>query len=218
VILLGIGENLSAVRGEIAEACKKISRNPESVKIVAVTKNRSIGEINNLIGLGIRELGENKLQELLEKIDSVKGVNWHFVGHLQSNKARKAVEICEWIHSVDSLKLAGKIDSAAGEIGKRQKILLEVNISGEESKYGLGPDELGDVIGEIKKTGNLDLRGLMTMAPLIVAEETRGYFSDLRELAQEFNLPELSMGMSNDFAVAIGEGSTMVRVGTKLFE
>ncbi len=218
MILLGIGENLSAVRGEIAEACKKISRNPESVKIVAVTKNRSIGEINNLIGLGIRELGENKLQELLEKIDSVKGVNWHFVGHLQSNKARKAVEICEWIHSVDSLKLAGKIDSAAGEIGKRQKILLEVNISGEESKYGLGPDELGDVIGEIKKTGNLDLRGLMTMAPLIVAEETRGYFSDLRELAQEFNLPELSMGMSNDFAVAIGEGSTMVRVGTKLFE
>ncbi|MFH1586294.1 MAG: YggS family pyridoxal phosphate-dependent enzyme [Candidatus Diapherotrites archaeon] len=213
-----LGENLSAIREGIAEACKKAGRNPEEVKLVAVTKNRSIGKINELISLGVRDLGENKLQELLGKVDSVEGVNWHFVGHLQSNKARKAVENCEWIHSVDSLKLAAKIDSAASEIGKRQKILLEVNVSGEKSKYGLEPEKLGDVVGEIKKMRNLDLQGFMAMAPLVGAEETRRYFSALKELGEKFNLPELSMGMSNDFAVAVEEGATMVRIGTSLFE
>jgi len=116
------------------------------------------------------------------------------------------------------LKLAGKIDSAAAEFGKKQKILLEVNVSGEESKYGLKEDGLETIVNEIKKMGNLDLKGLMTMAPLIEAEKTRKYFSGLRNLAQKFNLPEISMGMSNDFTVAIEEGATMVRIGSRIFK
>ena len=199
------------------------SANPEC-RLVAVTKNHSADEVRELIELGQKDFGENKLQELTEKADALKKemsegkIIWHFIGHLQSNKAKKAVELCEWIHSVESLKLAKKIDSAAEEFNKKQKILIEVNVAGEENKYGLNPAEVEDFVNELKGMDNLDVKGLMTMAPFVEAEETRPYFKKLKELADKLGLEELSMGMSNDYRVALEEGASFVRIGSLLFE
>jgi len=199
------------------------SVNPEC-RLVAVTKNHSADEVRELIELGQKDFGENKLQELAEKADALEKemregkITWHFIGHLQSNKAKKAVELCEWIHSVESLKLAKKIDSAAEEFNKKQKILIEVNVAGEENKYGLNPAEVEDFVNELKGMDNLDVKGLMTMAPFVEAEETRPYFKKLKELADKLGLEELSMGMSNDYRVALEEGASFVRIGSLLFE
>lgn len=204
---MGIKENLEKIESEIGNA-----------KLLIITKLRSEAEIRELINLGYNEFGENKIQELEKRAEKFPGVTWHMVGHVQSNKAGKAVELCEVIHSVDSLKLARKIDSAAKEIGKVQRIFVEVNVAGEESKYGISENELEHLIDEIKRMKNIELLGLMTMAPFIEAEETRKYFRKLKQLAGRFGLKGLSMGMSNDYRQAVSEGATLLRIGTAVFE
>lgn len=210
---MGIKENYELVKSRIGQI------NP-NCKLVIITKNRSVEQIEKLISLGHRDFGENRLQELEEKVGKVEGAVWHFVGHLQSNKAKRATLLCEMIHSIDSIKLARKINNAAAELGKKQKILIEVNVSGEAAKYGIKPSVLANFLGEIKKLNleNIAILGLMTMAPFMEAEKTRPYFKKLRELAEGFGLKELSIGMTNDYIVALEEGATIVRIGTAIFE
>ncbi|MBN2126770.1 MAG: YggS family pyridoxal phosphate-dependent enzyme, partial [Candidatus Diapherotrites archaeon] len=164
------------------------------------------------------EFGENKLNELELKAQELPEIKWHFIGNLQSNKAKKAVELSEVIHSVNSMKLLEKIEKHASSIHKKQKIFIEINTSNEEAKKGIEIEEAKKLIETAKKMHSIELIGLMTMAPLIEPEKTRTYFKKLKELAREFNLKELSMGMSNDFEIAIQEGSTLIRIGTKIFE
>ncbi len=215
-----IGENIRKVKERIASAATKSGRKPEEIKLIVVTKGRSIEQIEAAIKQGCTELGENRIDELAEKAEKLKGrkIVWHFIGHLQGNKAKKAVELSDCIHSVDSLKLLGKIENAAKEFGKRQKIFIEVNISGEGSKFGIKPGELENFLREAKKFQSVEILGLMTMAPLAEAEKARPVFRKLKELAGKFGLRELSMGMTNDFEVAVEEGATFVRVGSAVFE
>ena len=216
---MGLAENLLQVKKEIARSCQKAGRAADSVKLVVVSKNEEAAKINELMNAGQLDFGENRLQELEEKAGQVSGVNWHFVGHLQTNKAKPVVELCDMIHSVDSLKLIRKIHSTAQEIDKVQKILLEVNVSGEETKFGFKPHELSPLLDTLKQLpfSNVRIAGLMTMAPLTEPEKTRIVFRQLSSIAQELHLRELSMGMTNDYKVAIEEGSTIVRIGTAVF-
>ena len=194
-----------------------------------MTKNRSLEEITEAIRYGIADIGENKVQEAKGKYSNLRPVKWHLIGHLQTNKAKDAVAMFDLIHSVDSLKLAGEINKQAARINKTQNILIEVNTSGEASKYGLRPEGLIKVISDIIVLHNIRLCGLMTMAPVVRdKEKARPYFRKLRQLQDEVNsslssvlcplFSELSMGMSGDYEVAIEEGATMVRVGTAIFE
>lgn len=216
---MGLAENLLHVKQEITRSAQKAGRAPDSVKLVVVSKNQSPAKIKKLIEAGQLDFGENRCQELEEKAGQVDGANWHFVGHLQTNKVKPVVELCDLIQSVDSLKLIRKIHSTAQEIDKVQKVLLEVNVSGEETKYGFKPSELPPMLDTLKQLpfSNVRIIGLMTMAPLVEAEKTRPFFRALASLAQELHLRELSMGMTNDYKIAIEEGSTIVRIGTAVF-
>ena len=219
-------EHLYAVREQIAEAAKKAGRSPAEVKLLAVSKTFPAEDILQVFNYGQIEFGENRVQELETKVPVLpEEICWHLIGHLQSNKAEKAVSLAEFIHSVDSVKLLRKIETAAEKRDKIQKILLEVNVSGEESKFGIGGyDALREIAEEAVKLDHVKLFGLMTMAPL-GADETvlHTVFGGLRtfrdRLQKEFGiqLPELSMGMSGDFAAAIEEGATIVRIGTAIF-
>src|SRR3989344_5201265 len=214
-------ENYESVKRRIAEAAKACGRTPESIKLVAVSKGRSTAEIEQLVKIGQKIFGESRSDELEEKFDKVEGVEWHFVGHLQSNKAREVVERCSLIHSVDSIKLLQKIQNVARELDKKQKVLLEVNVSVEESKYGFSEEEVAVVLDRIGQLpfGNVEVLGFMAMAPNTndsVAIEKA--FRELHGLAQEYKFRELSMGMSNDFEIAIRNGATFVRIGRALFE
>lgn len=219
-------EHLYAVREQIAEAAKKAGRDPASVKLLAVSKTFPAEDILKVFHCGQIEFGENRVQELETKVPVLpEEISWHLIGHLQSNKADKAVALAEFIHSVDSVKLLQKIETAAEKRDKIQKILLEVNVSGEESKYGIsGYDALRSVAEAAVKLEHVKLFGLMTMAPLgadsSVLHATFGGLRKFRDdLQKEFGiqLPELSMGMSGDFAAAIEEGATIVRIGTAIF-
>lgn len=207
------------VKQEIALSARKAGRDPLSVKLVVVSKNQEITKIRGLIAAGQLDFGENRCQELEEKAAQATRANWHFVGHLQTNKARAVVGLCDLIHSVDSLRLIRKIHSEAQEIDKVQKVLLEVNVSGEETKSGFKPRELAPLLDTLKQLpfSNIRITGLMTMAPLAEPGKTRPIFAELFGLAQELHLRELSMGMTNDYRVAIGEGATIVRIGTAVF-
>ena len=160
-------ENYESVKRRIAEAAKACGRTPESIKLVAVSKGRSTAEIEQLVKMGQKIFGESRSDELEEKFDNVEGVEWHFVGHLQSNKAREVVERCSLIHSVDSIKLLQKIQNVARELDKKQKVLLEVNVSVEESKYGFSEEEVAVVLDRIGQLpfGNVEVLGVMAMAP-----------------------------------------------------
>jgi len=219
VVFLGIKENIQEAKRQIENARLR-GKKQQNVKLIVVTKERSVSQIKEVLECGQIALGENKAQELEEKAPQLSGVEWHFVGHLQSNKARPVVELCEFIHSVDSIKLLQKINSTAREFDKVQKVLLEVNVSNEETKFGFREDELPPVLDTLKQLpfGHLRIMGLMTMAPLVEPEKTRHFFRKLFFLSQELHLKELSMGMSNDFEVAVEEGATMVRIGTRIFE
>ncbi|MDO8634157.1 MAG: YggS family pyridoxal phosphate-dependent enzyme [archaeon] len=216
---MGLAENLSHVKKEIHQSALMAGRDPDSVKLVAVSKNQPAAKINELMNAGQLDFGENRCQELEEKYAQVSGVNWHFVGHLQTNKAKAVVELCDLIHSVDSLKLIRKIHSTAQEIDKVQKILLEVNVGGEGTKSGFAPRELPPLLDTLKQLpfSNVRITGLMAMAPLVEPEKTRPVFRKLFSIAQELHLRELSMGMTNDYKTAIGEGATIVRIGTAVF-
>jgi pyridoxal phosphate enzyme (YggS family) len=210
-----INQNFAAIKKNIAAACAKSGRNANAVEVLAATKGRSLEQINAAIAAGIRICGENYVQEAEQKIKEIGGrAEWHFIGHLQSNKAQKAVELFSCVQSVDSLKLAQKInDAAAGKF----PVFIEVNIAAEKSKFGVLPENVPSFYNEIKKLPNLQVKGLFCMAPFLPAEQTRQYFKKMRQLAQQLGLRELSMGMSNDYQIAIEEGNTMLRLGTALF-
>lgn len=220
-----LAENLERLRARIASACARAGRGPESVVLLAVTKGQPPDMVRAAAGLGLTLFGENRVQEARAKIGQCPGrLRWHMIGHLQSNKCRDAVHFFEMIQSVDSLELAREIDKWADKAAKTMPILLEVNIAGESSKFGYPPDRLVAELAEINRLKHIEIHGLMTVAPWAEEpEKVRPIFRRLRELKDECGeilgapLPQLSMGMSGDFEVAIEEGATMVRVGTALF-
>lgn len=223
-----IGENLKSIRQRIARACEKALRQPDEVKLVCVTKEANLEEINELLGSGEKSVGENRVQEALSKYRIIGDkADWHLVGHLQTNKTKDAVRMFSLIHSVDSARLARKIDEEARKINKIQDVLIQVNASGEDSKFGLAPDELEAFLKEAAAFNNISIKGLMTIAPESGnPEEARPCFKKLREIMARinslqlttYNLQLLSMGMSGDFEVAIEEGSNMVRIGRAIFK
>jgi len=224
-----IAENLESVRRRIARSCGKANRPPQDVKLVAVTKEAETSEIEEALRLGVKELGENRVQDALLKYKDIAGrATWHLIGHLQTNKVKDAVKIFSLIHSVDSIRLAKEIDKEAKKMGKVQDILIQVNTSGESTKFGLAPQEILDVFKEICLYPNINIKGLMTIAPEADDPEiVRPYFKALRELRdsvlpacrQADKAPNsiLSMGMTNDFEVAIEEGANIVRIGRAIF-
>ena len=223
-----IKANLDRVRSRLGEALSRAGRAPDSCRLLAVTKNRNPEEIEALVSLGQRELGENRVQEAAAKIPQIgAGARWHLVGHLQRNKVKKALSLFEVVHSVDSIRLLEALGKAADAASREIEIFLEVNVSGEESKYGFRPDDVGEACRRAREYPALKLRGLMTMAPFVDDPETvRPVFRGLRRLRDRLDdsgacaepLTELSMGMTQDFEVAAEEGATWVRVGTALFE
>lgn len=223
-----IGDRVSFVLDRIRSAEQASGRPKGSVRLVAATKAVSSERIREGIAAGLTFAGENRLQEALPKIEALQGepIKWHFIGQLQRRKARSVIGIFELIHSVDSLDLAQEIDRRAEAAGLRQEILLEVNIGGEGSKAGFQPDELDRLLSRFGTLMHVAVKGLMTIPPPVdVAEQARPYFRALRELARRLalqaipriSMDELSMGMSNDYQVAIEEGATLVRVGTAIF-
>lgn len=222
---MDIAANLNAIQQRINAACARAGRDASSVTLMAVTKTHPPETVQAAAALGIVYCGENKVQEAKAKIPQCPGkVRWHFVGHLQSNKARDAVELFEMIQTVDSLALAQEINKRCEQAGKRMPVLLEVNLAGEASKFGYRPDRLLAELGELNALSRLEIHGLMTVPPWKpVPEQVRPFFREARELKQRCEavlgapLPQLSMGMSGDFEVAIEEGSTLIRIGTALF-
>lgn len=221
-------ENLNETQNEIIGSANRVSRSPEAITLIAVTKKRSPEEIKTLIAHGINHIGENKVQELIQKYEEIgDGVTWHMIGHLQRNKVKYIVDKVSYIHSLDSYELAQEIEKRAGKINRKIKCLLEVNVSGEESKYGLSPQEVRPLLEKLSSLKHVTIVGLMTMAPFVEnPEDARTVFKGLKALSEEMEtlnlsnvkMEHLSMGMSNDFEVAIEEGATMVRIGSRLFQ
>lgn len=221
-----LNEILDEVKAKIAAAAKRAGRDPSDVEIIAVTKTHGEDVVREAWDAGLRIVGENKVQEAMwKKQQSISGPEWHLIGHLQSNKVRHALETFDFIHSVDSAKLADRINAVADAIGAHPHILLEVNVSGEKSKSGMPPQAVRETIAHIvSECPRITLEGFMTMAPFSDdPEDARPFFRALRELRDkmeaEFNasFPRLSMGMSGDYEVAVEEGATWVRLGTILF-
>jgi pyridoxal phosphate enzyme (YggS family) len=224
-VLDSFHERVAAVRNRIEAACLRAGRAPDSVHLLPVAKTYGPETVMEAAGAGFRCIGENRVQEARQKIPLCPGhLEWHLIGHLQSNKVREAIHYFSMIHSVDSERLLLLIDSAAREEGKTLPVCLEVNVAGEASKYGLSPDEVGPVLEISQKLFNVRVVGLMTVPPAVrEPEEVRPWFRALRDLRDRMqiqaglDLPDLSMGMSGDFEVAVEEGATWVRLGSILF-
>jgi pyridoxal phosphate enzyme (YggS family) len=222
---MDLAANLHTVQQRIAQACARKGRDPASVTLVAVSKGQPPATVRAAADLGLSIFGENRVQEAKAKIGLCPGrLRWHMIGHLQSNKARDAVHFFELIQAVDSLHLAREIAKWADKAAKTARVLLEVNVAGEASKFGYRPEQVLAELGELNALPRLEVHGLMTMAPWTPEpERTRPVFRRLRELKLECEqllgapLPHLSMGMTGDFEVAIEEGATMVRIGTAIF-
>ncbi len=221
-----IPDNIRILRDRISKKCLESSRDPGEIKIIAVSKNFGINEINSAFNEGLRDFGENRAQELIPKFEELGNkINWHFIGHLQRNKVRFAVKAAEYIHSVDSLLIASEINRLAAMNDKVQKILLQMKTSDEETKSGIEYEsELLDIAGYCREFKNVDLVGLMTIAPFTDdIEKIKSSFRYLRNLRNELNekgfsgINELSMGMTLDFETAIEEGATMLRIGSAIF-
>ena len=223
-----IADRLAGIRERIAAAARSAGRDPSSIRLVAVSKTFPIDAIREAYAAGHRDFGENRVQEALQKIASATDleIRWHLLGHLQLNKARKAVPVFAAIHSVDSLALLKKIDAAAVEAGRTAELLLQVDLAGEATKFGASADEVPRLLDAAAACRAARVTGLMTLPPLPDSpEDSRPWFRRLRDLRDGWlasgvppeMLSELSMGMSGDFEVAIQEGSTMVRVGTAIF-
>ena len=221
-----ISENLKTVLENMRIAEKNAGRADGGCRLIAVTKTYGTDVINEAIGCGVTDIGENRVQEILEKYDSVKPVRWHLIGHLQKNKVKYIIDKVCLIHSVDSLELAKEINRQAEKIGKVQDILIQVNVSGEESKFGIKPSECENLCREIAEMKNVHICGLMTIAPFVEDETVlKNTFDGLRQISLDISkkkidtvdMDELSMGMTHDFPLAIESGATMVRVGTGIF-
>jgi hypothetical protein len=219
---------ISAVRARIAQAAERSGRPAGAVTLVGASKTVPAGRILQAVACGLGDLGENRVQEAEAKIEAVRAAGagspvWHLIGHLQSNKARRAAALFDWIHSVDSQRLADVLDRLAAELGRRPRVLVEVNTAGEASKEGVPPAESLALVEHVARLPHLELRGLMTVGPLVErVEDARPAFRALAGLREEAArrvgpLDTLSMGMSGDFEVAIEEGATMVRIGSALF-
>lgn len=216
---MDIEQNVQDLRLRISRACERAGRSPEEVTLVAVTKTVEAPAIQAAVKAGITNFGENRVQEArpkIEQLDSLRGyVTWHMVGHLQTNKAKTAVDIFDIIHSVDSIRLAKTLSDRSQ---KKLPVLVQVNVSAETSKSGFPLSEVSDAVEQIGGLPNLEVVGLMTIAPWVSnADEVRPVFRQLRELRDALELRHLSMGMSDDFEVAIEEGATLVRVGRAIF-
>ena len=224
---MSIGENIKHVIAMKDEAAKKSGRPGEDVLLVVVTKLHTAEEINEAIDCGITDIGENKVQEIMDKFDHVKPVRWHLIGHLQTNKVKYIIDKVSMIHSVDSLKLAQEINKRAEQHGLVMDILIQVNSAMEESKFGITTEETGQLIKDILDTcPHVRIRGLMCIAPFEEnPEDARIYFEEVKKQYDEYggiqherlDFKYLSMGMSNDFQVAIEAGSNLIRVGTLIF-
>jgi pyridoxal phosphate enzyme (YggS family) len=220
-----IAANLERVGAEIAEAARKAGRAPDDIELVAISKTHEAEKVRAALDAGQDLFGESRVQEARAKIPQLPSVaRWHFVGRLQRNKVRHALPLFELFHSVDSLDLARDMNRIADEEGRHPRVLLEVNMAGEGSKIGFEPETLRQQMESLLELPRLTVEGLMTIPPLApVAESSRRYFAALRELRDQFQtqfrlrLPQLSMGMTGDFVVAIEEGATLVRVGTAIF-
>jgi pyridoxal phosphate enzyme (YggS family) len=214
-----IRANLDRVRERIARAAERAGRHASDVLLVGVSKTVDVARIRQAIEAGVPALGENRVQEAREKVSEIgRPVPWHLVGHLQTNKVRDALELFDVIHSLDRLDLAKELDKRARARGRAVDALVEVNIAGEASKGGVGPDGLGELLAAVAALSSVRLRGLMAIPPEAKEpDESRVWFRALRKLGERYGFAELSMGMSGDFEVAIEEGATLVRVGTAIF-
>lgn len=220
-------ENLEYVQNNIKEAVQRSGRDIKDVVLIAVSKTKPVEMIKEVYDLGVRDFGENRVQELTEKYDKLPGdIRWHLIGHLQTNKVKYIIDKAYMIHSVDSLKLASEISREAVKHSLTANILIEVNVSGEESKFGVTPSELEEMIRQISVLPGISVKGLMTVAPYVVdSEENRAIFVKMKQLAVDItrknidnvSMDYLSMGMSGDYTVAVEEGATYVRVGTSIF-
>lgn len=221
-----ISKNLEAIKKKIEAAAIKSGRIPEDIKLLAVSKTIAPEIIQQAIDLGLTELGENKVQEIMSKYDLLPQAQWHLIGHLQTNKVKYIIDKVKLIHSVDSIKLAQEISKRAVQAGITMNVLVEINIGNEESKHGVQIDKAEALAVEISKLDNITVKGLMTVAPFVEnPEENRKYFKQMKNLfvdiaSKNYNnifMEYLSMGMTNDYEIAIEEGANIVRIGTGLF-
>jgi len=223
-----VKQRLQAVMERIRQACERSGRDPQDVRLVAVSKTMPAERVRRAVAAGVQILGENYVQEARDKIAQLEdlSVSWHFIGHLQTNKAKYVVRMFDLIHSLDSFKLARELDRQAGRRGRVQPVLIQVNISREESKSGIAAEDIETLVRQVAGLEHLALQGLMTMPPFFdQPERARPYFRRLADLArhiESLNIPgvsmrELSMGMSGDYEIAIEEGATLIRLGTTLF-
>ncbi len=226
--MVNVKDNISYVREILCVLAKKFERDEKEIRLVCVTKEADIAQINEAIETNVTDFGENRIQDARSKIINInKPVLWHMIGHLQTNKVREAVRLFDFIQSIDSIELADAVNLEAQRLNETKDVLVQVNTSGEPAKFGIARDGLIRLISHISSLKYVRLLGLMTMAPLSDnAEDSRGYFKLLRKLAEELkkqfadsiNMGILSMGMSSDFEVAVEEGSNMVRIGTLIFK
>jgi len=220
-----IAERVADVQARIVAACARAGRKAEEVEIIGVTKTFGPDVVDEAWRAGVRRMGENRVQEAVAKIPQCgSGPEWHLIGHLQRNKVRPALEFFSVFHALDSVRLVEQLDRVAEEAGVQPRVLLELNVSGEASKFGIKPDEAVAVVDQVLRARSVTLIGLMTMAPFFPdPQQTRPVFARLRELRDRIErdcgvrLPQLSMGMSNDFEIAVEEGATWVRLGSVLF-
>lgn len=223
-----ITDNIDHVEKKIAEACERAGRPRESVQLIAVSKTKPVPDLMEALNYGHNVFGENKVQEIRDKVEAMgtEGIHWHMIGHLQANKVKYLIGVVDLIHSVDNDKLAAEIEKQAAKHDVVMDVLCEVNMAGEETKFGLKPEETMDFVKRISELPHLKVRGLMTIAPYTEdPESNRVYFRGLRELKDRINaehipgvdMDTLSMGMTGDYEVAIEEGATLVRVGTGIF-
>ena len=224
---MSITENLSIVENKIAAACKRAGRERDEVKLIAVSKTQPVEAIREAIEYGIYSYGENRVQELKKKIDIITDdLDWHLIGHLQTNKVKYVVGKVSLIHSLENIRLAEALDKEAAKIGVTVDVLVEVNVAKEDTKFGVKPEEVEIFVREVSEFPNISIKGLMTVAPYTdISEENRKYFRQLKKIMVDLNsknihnvnMNVLSMGMTGDYEVAIEEGATLVRVGTGIF-
>lgn len=222
-----VANHIAAVEEKITAACQRSGRKREDVLLLAVSKTKPVSMIQEAVACGLHDLGENKVQEIMDKYEPMgEGIHWHLIGHLQTNKVKYIIDKVCMIHSLESEKLAAEIEKRAAACDRIMDVLVEINIAGEESKFGIRPENTEEFLRSISKYSHLRVRGLMTVAPFVEnPEENRGYFRQMKDLLVDMNakkidnihMDTLSMGMTGDYEVAIEEGATIVRVGTGIF-